>query len=138
MKSKKKVPPAVIRYRKSHPVIGFVLTAELKTLLDERRGNLSYGKFVKKLLADYLNPYEDGYNKGYEEGYETGEEDGSNKGYEEGYETGEEEYKIWYNCCVCGDPIIIKPNSESHKRVIELMEEKRRGHAKCFEEGGIK
>ena len=121
MKSKKKVPPAVIRYRKSHPVIGFVLTAELKTLLDERRGNLSYGKFVKKLLAENLDPYKKGYELGRKEGYNAGFEDGKLN------------YEICFNCSVCGEPITIEPNDDAYKRVIVLMKEEGWGHVECID-----
>jgi len=125
MTSKRKIPPAVIRYRKAHPTVSCTLTSELKVLLDQKKGNLSYGAFIKKLLMGYINPYGDGRKTGYTEGYKAGSE--------AGYENGKEEYRIWYNCNVCGNPLTIKPNSEAHEAVLKLMKDAGWGHAKCHE-----
>jgi hypothetical protein len=34
--------------------VGTVLTPELKTLIDQKKGNLSYSSFIKNILIDYL------------------------------------------------------------------------------------
>lgn len=48
----KKRPPSYYRYRDSHPVISVVLTRGLKEELDKYRGELSYGKAIRRLLEE--------------------------------------------------------------------------------------
>jgi len=55
------------------------------------------------------------------------------EGYEKGYEDGERENAIWYYCDVCGKPIYVRPNSESHKAIIRYMREHGWGHKSCHE-----
>lgn len=40
---------------------------------------------------------------------------------------------IWYHCSICGKPIVIIPNSRSHKRIMEFMQRVGWGHAECHE-----
>jgi transcription initiation factor IIE alpha subunit len=71
---RKRYPPAYLRYVKKHPAVTIRLTAELKKVLDNSRGKMSYGEFVKKLLMGNQTVskkvYENGYKKGYYEGYD--------------------------------------------------------------------
>ena len=53
--------------------------------------------------------------------------------YEEGYEKARGEYEVWYYCSVCGKPITIMPNSESHKALIRYMRDHGWGHRACHE-----
>ena len=54
MTKKRKTLPSVLKYRRSHPIVGTVLTPELKTLIDQKKGNLSYSSFIKNILIDCL------------------------------------------------------------------------------------
>jgi hypothetical protein len=56
MTRKHKTSPSVIRYRQSHPILGVVLTQDLKILIDQKKGNLSYSSFIKNILIAYLTP----------------------------------------------------------------------------------
>lgn len=49
-KKTKKYPPAYYRYKEEHPTISICLTKELKEAIDLRRGDMSYGGFVKELI----------------------------------------------------------------------------------------
>jgi len=118
-KKKKGYPPSVLKYRKTHPTVGFVLTDELKSLLDKVKGNLSYGEYVKNLLSDDLNSSKDYFQKGYKVGFAEARK----------------KYRIWFNCCVCGKPVTLPPRSPAHDSIIELMDnEDKWGHAGCCEE----
>jgi hypothetical protein len=46
----KHYPPAYFRYRETHTTISISLSKEFRENLDKRRGELSYGAFVKKVL----------------------------------------------------------------------------------------
>ena len=54
-------------------------------------------------------------------------------GFEQGMLNGTENYQVWYYCKVCGKRININPNSEVHKVVIDLLNEKGWGHLECHE-----
>ncbi len=67
----KHYPPAYYKYRKTHTTISINVTKEFKKELDKRRGKLSYGAFVKKVLEnigeqlskteDYVRENEDNF-----------------------------------------------------------------------------
>jgi len=44
---------------------------------------------------------------------------GFKHGYGEGYEKARGEFEVWFYCNICGEPITIRPNSESHKALIQ-------------------
>lgn len=58
-----------------------------------------------------------------------------NKGWEEGFSVGYDEAlrtnQIWYFCDICGEKIIVAPNDNSHKAIIEYMLEHGWGHTSC-------
>jgi hypothetical protein len=118
-KKNSRYPPAVLKYRKTHPTVGFVLTDDLKALLDKVKGNLSYGEYVKSLLNEDLNLSKDTFQNGYERGFAEAKK----------------QYRIWINCYVCGKPITIAPRSPAHDTIIELMDDEDRwGHPRCISE----
>ncbi|MEM4730100.1 MAG: hypothetical protein QXH42_10140 [Thermoplasmata archaeon] len=45
--------PSRLRYKREHPTVSFVLTREIKELLDEHRGDISYGAFLKNLVLNF-------------------------------------------------------------------------------------
>jgi len=47
MVKKKKVYPAVLRYREKNPIVSFALTAERRQVLDLVKGDDSYGIVAK-------------------------------------------------------------------------------------------
>jgi hypothetical protein len=51
--------------------------------------------------------------------------------FNSGYQRGEAAYRIWCFCIVCGKPIYITPDSDSHKTVIKLLRENNWGHISC-------
>lgn len=111
-----KKPPSRIRYEKSHPVVSARLSMaynkKLKKILKTEK------KSFAQLLREIIDEAEGEYMKTYDLGYSDGAEDS----------------QIWYYCSICGQRIHITPNSESHKALIEYMQEHRWGHASCHEE----
>jgi len=73
--SRRKYPPSYYRYRKAHPAVVVRLTEPLKKSLDTYRGDLSYGKAIRKLLeekADLIRlkaELEEARRRSYEEGF---------------------------------------------------------------------
>jgi len=104
MSKNKKLPPSQIRYQKAHPTISCVLTSELKSILDQRRGSLSYGQFVKKILSEDNNSYLEGCEKGRVQCYEVFHKNS--------------------NCWVCGKPL---SPSNSNQLVVYC-------HHECFKQ----
>ena len=71
------------------------------------------------------------YENGRKRGWSQGRGDGFGDGEKEGHEQAREEFEITYPCSVCGKPINMKPGSESHKAMIDYMNEHGWGHGKC-------
>jgi len=115
VKNVKKRPPSYYRYKEKHPTVSVALTQELKDSLDKYRGDMSYGEAIKDLLkkTKKMSVY--------------------NEGHTDGYKKGEEDFRIWYYCAICGEPITIQPNSEVHNSIISYLKERGWGHAKCHE-----
>jgi hypothetical protein len=73
--SRRKYPPSYYRYRREHPAVVVRLTESLKKSLDVYRGELSYGKAIRKLLeekADLIKlkaEVEEARRRSYEEGF---------------------------------------------------------------------
>ena len=108
-----KKPPSRIRYEKSHPVVSARLDMAHYKKLQETL------KTEKKSFAQFLRETIDKAEVVYM------------KTYERGYTEGAEDAQIWYYCKICGEEIYIEPNSESHKALIEYLEEHGWGHASC-------
>jgi hypothetical protein len=109
MTSKRKIPPSVGKYRKAHPVVGCVLTTDLKNVLDRWRGSLSYGEFIKKLLTEKLDPYKKGYDLGYKEGTSAG------------YTAGQLDYEVTVPCSICGEPMLIDPEDPDTMAMVKTL-----------------
>ena len=110
-RSNRHYSPSTIRYRKAHPVLGCVLTSELKSTLDRWRSDLSYGAFIKKLLTTKGKPYSLGYKKGFKDA--------------------EEQYRIQVNCWLCRKLITLDPEET---KVMEVVRKAFEHHvcAECY------
>ncbi len=74
---------------------------------------------------------EEGYTKGYAEGLKRGKKEGFDEGAEYIHEKTKDQNKIWYYCVVCGEPIVIKPNSPAHHFIIDMMRFNGWKHSGC-------
>lgn len=107
-------PPSYYRYQKENPSISIRLTKDLREALDKVRGELSYADVVRRILRkDFKEFYERAFNEGYGKAFK--------------------DYAIWYYCAICGEPIYVMPNSNSHKAIMEYMREHGWGHSTCHE-----
>jgi flagellar biosynthesis/type III secretory pathway protein FliH len=87
----------------------------------------------------YKDGYANGYKKGRDEGYAEGESVGYQNGHEKGFSEGEQvgydqgasDCSIWCYCCICGEPIYVKPDSEEHKAVIDFFDDQSWAHLEC-------
>jgi len=112
--------------------------AYTKGIDDGERNGYTMGE-----LDGYNNGWQQGYidgqKKGNEEGYTTGYSEGLKRGKKEGFDEGAEyiyeqtkdQNKIWYQCVVCGEPIVIKPNSPEHLFIIDMMRLNGWKHSGC-------
>ena len=50
-----------------------------------------------------------------------------------GYGRGKKAWQVWYPCNVCGEPIVIKSNGDSHQALMGYMKEHGWGHNACQE-----
>ena len=117
-------PPARIRYEQSHPIVSCRLSKDEYDLLKQRLddlGGVSFADFVRDSLGllELRVP-------------ETSEI--KVRARMAGYEQGKAEHQIWYRCAVCGQRIDVKPNSEPHKAMIDLMKGAGWGHSRCHQE----
>jgi len=122
------VPPSRIRYEKKNPKVTVRLTESLKVILDEIRDEtpgLSYADLVKKGLTTSANEAE-AYQKGYCEA--------ETEAYQKGYYEASEKFQIWFPCFICRKSILIKPNSKTHKAILEYLKRADWGHVECVRE----
>lgn len=117
--SQTKKLPSRIKYEKNNPTVSFRVTKDLRDVLEDikERTGKSYAGIVKEVLTKA----EETWEKAFEEGCD------------EGYEAATMEYRIWYNCSVCGKKIFIDPNSKIHKKVIEYLRKEGWGHKSCHD-----
>jgi len=109
--------PSQIRYEKAHPTVSFRLQKDEKARIKQLalEAGKSFPQYIKDILVEAEN-HSDAYRKGLIEGYDKGRND----------------FQIWYFCKICEKRINIKPNSDSHKAVIEHMKEVGWGHSECY------
>ena len=48
-------PPSYHKYKKEHPTVSFILTRELKEILDNLKGDKSYGQTVKQIIESKID-----------------------------------------------------------------------------------
>jgi hypothetical protein len=111
--------PSQIRYYDENPSLSFRMKKEERErikLLAERSG-----KSISQLVREALL----GTEKNDTELYE--------KGFNDGYNKGESEWKVFFYCNVCGEPIYIVPTSDSHIALVDYMKEHGWRHKKCHE-----
>jgi len=110
-----KKPPSRVRYEKSHPIVSARLRMnhykKLKKILETEEKR--FAQFVR----DAIDKSETEYSNAYELGYYNGTEDS----------------EIWFYCSICGEKMPIIPNSESHKALLQYMDEHDWGHISCQE-----
>ena len=91
--------------------------------------------FIDGKQVGYEEGHQIGYSEGHDQGYSEGYAEGKKKGFDEGGEYLHEQIKdlnkIWYYCVVCGEPIVIKPNSPEHHFIIAMMRYNGWAHPEC-------
>jgi predicted transcriptional regulator len=115
--------PSQVRYLKKNPVVSFRLKKEEKEKLD-KIADLE-GKTPGQYVRDFLNGLVEKREK---------EKEIYDNGFKNGYEKGKKDWQIWYPCNVCGQPIFIKPRSESHKDLARYMKSEGWGHTSCHDQ----
>ena len=114
------MPPSRITYEKSHPTVSFRLEKGLRDELNSflKKNNLSKPGFIKVALQKQKENYEAVRNDAYDKGFEDGEESGES----EWYTKGRDDWAIWVYCCRCNKPVYVRPNSDNHKRLIDVAQ----------------
>jgi len=118
MVKKRHKPPSRKRYEERNPNWTARLPVELKDEITAYLENSRQSRRVfmaislGKQKADYQNAYNQGYNEGHNAGYERGKIEGHNSGMND--------WAIWVYCWKCLKPVFIKPNSDAHKKLIEV------------------
>ena len=123
MKKNKHKPPSRERYEKNNPVWSVrmpkewidELESELEANGQSRRDFLGVALKKQTLNAEEIRVT--WRKKGYNQGYEIGHEDGDKKGYAKCMN----DWAIWVYCYNCLKPLYIKPDSQDHKELIEIM-----------------
>ncbi len=132
---KRKYPEAIRRYRLKNPTVSAVLTATLKEMLNNIRGERSYSQAVQDIITGALKPAEV-YAKRLEDANKTiqvkdkiiQEKNGIIKELRNEIEN----YKITFPCNVCGGELEITADDEDILDTIrECLRNKGWGHAEC-------
>ena len=109
-----------------------------KGIIDGEIEGYNKGKsdgFIDGKQVGYEEGHQIGYSEGHDQGYSEGYTEGKKKGFDEGGEYLHEQIKdlnkIWYYCVVCGEPIVIKPDSPAHHFIIDMMRFNGWKHSGC-------
>lgn len=97
-------PPSRQRYEKKNPSISIRLTADLRALIDEARGEMSYPAYVKNVLNKSI----DELNKS-----------ALQRARESGFKKAESSFKITLPCSECGKPMVITSGGPIHNDMKE-------------------
>lgn len=84
--------------------------------------------YAKGYKVGYKDGDKQGYERGRREGIAEGILQGRSQGIEEGYARCLDEWRIWYFCAFCDERMPIKPGSNVHQALIELLRYYRWGH----------
>lgn len=129
---KKKTPPSRKRYDAKHPVLSIRTTDDMMKIIENYRlcseEDKSNVEIVKEGLKNKVSELE-----AWTKGYELGNKKGYFEGLKRALELSEklEKLRIWYYCSVCGEKIIMHPNRDDHKAMIQYMREHDWRHAQC-------
>ncbi len=107
----RKLYPSQIRYLKLNPTITFRMKKEEKERI-KQMANKS-GKSVSQLVRITPLDLEENFSEAYDNAHSKGMNDRA----------------IWCFCWKCRQSIHIKPNSDDHKKIIEIMD----GHLEHLE-----
>ncbi len=114
---KKKRFPSQIRYDQKHPSVGVRLPRKEYDQVCRTAERL--GKSVSEVIRDALLRRVSGEHRSWD------------MGHARGYEDAKRDYRVWFRCSRCGREITVRPCSEGHKTLIELMREARMAHVEC-------
>jgi len=112
MAKKKYPPPAKIKYDKSHPIVSFRVTPDLKKKLEDIKmmSDKNPADILKEAVGLQTKSIKNAYTKGYL--------------------MAQIKYTVTYRCSVCGEVIEITTSKEK-KEVAQYMKEQGWGHGKC-------
>jgi hypothetical protein len=88
----------------------------------------------KEFIGIALKKIRASYNRVYQKGLNFGEILGYSKGHNDGINEASETWAIWYFCDICNKEILVEPNTNSHKAIIQYMKEYGWGHSECHKE----
>ena len=114
MPKKKHVPPAKIKYDKTHPIVSVRVDLELKKKLGEIT-KLS-GKSVGDILREAVKVQAPSVKNAYDMGYETAKFS----------------YRVLYKCSICGEVLEVN-TPDTRKAAAKYMEENGWAHTSCLE-----
>jgi len=112
MPKKKHVPPAKIKYDKTHPVISIRIDQDLKKELMElkEKSDKSVGDILREAIGVQKKSTKQAYNLGFTKARHT--------------------YLVLYKCSVCGKPIIVDTYAQREAAALYMREHGWK-HVKC-------
>ncbi|MEM3086955.1 MAG: hypothetical protein QXO51_03600 [Halobacteria archaeon] len=106
---KRRRPPSYHRYMAANPTVTLHLPKELKERLDQWKGGRSYGEVVRALLTNY------------------------EAAVQQRVAEARRSFEITYPCCICGQPLPLRPGSQEALAAVEHLRQAGWGHAACHE-----
>ena len=113
--------------------------SEAETKLKQAREK-GYEEGLQTAKMKFAQPGKEAREKGYEEGFraakkkfEMKSKEPLKKAFRQGFEEARSTFEIKYPCAECGEMITMYPNKNSHKAMIEYMQEHGWRHNYCEE-----
>ena len=111
----------------SNPGVTFRVTPADRKRLDDlvKRTGKTLGQILRENLGLAERDETAAFNRGSAHGQKLG--------FDRGLEHGRKLYAVYFYCCVCRkDDLIVMPNSNTHKAVVDLLYAKGWGHTECI------
>ena len=116
---------------------------EYQRLIDEHNAELERER--QKIREEVIMNYQEDVNRAvakerddimqnWQQAVDSALAKGKKLGYNEGSRDGEYELAIWYYCDVCGISIVIKPDSDVHRFIIDCLRGHGWGHIGCHQQ----
>lgn len=116
---------------------------EYQRLIDENNAELEHER--QKVREEVMVNYQEDVNRAvakvkddimqnWQKAVDSAFVKGKKLGYNEGFYDGKYEWAIWYYCDVCDSSILIKPDSDIHRFIIDCLRAHGWGHIWCHQQ----
>lgn len=131
MRQARRRPPSRARYAAKHPTIGVHTTVEVRDRLLALRD--SSGHSFAQLILAALGQVELDVTTARDRGRKEGFGQGFAAGWDNGFAAAEAQFRVSYDCAVCGEDVALSVGASDTLVATEVMTRGGFGHQSCHE-----